>query len=283
MSRAGAPVRQDGEDVRQTESGRGELDLESPDVSYIVGLLQTDGCHSGDVEKKGKIGLELAVRDEALLHKIAALLPCNARVSTRQRTTNFSAGRLYETATLTFSAQPVRRFFAGAGVPTGRKSNSVGPPNGRFSAPDYVRGLLDGDGSLGFTSRGYPFVSFVTASDDLARYLAGVINDVCGVTRRPGRNARDGVFNIMVTSSAAKALAAWCYYDGCLGLERKVLSAEAIGAWTVPSGRYGVRRAAWTAEADDVVRSLPRVDAAVQLGRTEKSIAMRAWRLVRAG
>jgi LAGLIDADG-like domain len=36
-----------------------------------------------------------------------------------------------------------------------------------FSTNDYLRGLVDADGSVGITSLGLPFVSFTTASEDL--------------------------------------------------------------------------------------------------------------------
>lgn len=93
-----------------------------------------------------------------MLEAISALLPCYSSVRYRTRTTNFRAD--YRTATLGFFDQAVRRALASAGVPTGRKSNDIEPPPIPFSAPDYVRGLLDGDGSIGFTAKGIPFVSW---------------------------------------------------------------------------------------------------------------------------
>jgi hypothetical protein len=198
--------------------------LMKPDLSYITGFIQTDGSHSGDPEKKGRITIELAVRDELHLEAIAAALPWRTSLRKRTRQTNFSTGD-YTTVILHLFAQDARRFFAAAGVTPGQKSATVGPPTTPFAAPDYVRGIIDGDGSVGFTGRGYPFISIVTASERLARYLCDVMAEVCMVRRTAGRNARDGVYNIMVTSTAAQALAIWCYYDGALALPRKAIAA----------------------------------------------------------
>src|SRR6266540_2116615 len=65
------------------------LDLTMPVVAYTIGLLQTDGTHQGSLDGKGRVSLELAVRDENVLWQIAAILPCYASVGHRTRTTNF--------------------------------------------------------------------------------------------------------------------------------------------------------------------------------------------------
>ena len=87
------------------------LDPSRPEVSYLLGLLHTDGWHSGCVDHKGKVGIELHERD-------------------------------------------------------------VAPPRecGLVSRA-YLRGVLDGDGSVGFTRTGAPFVSLVTASEPMARFF----------------------------------------------------------------------------------------------------------------
>lgn len=75
-------------------------DLERPDVAYAVGLLQTDGTHSGSLDGKGRVSLELAVRDQEILARISSLLPCYSSIGYRTRTTNFADK--YETAVLRF-------------------------------------------------------------------------------------------------------------------------------------------------------------------------------------
>jgi len=50
----------------------------------------------------------------------------------------------------------------------GRKSYSINLPKSELSEKDYFRGVIDGDGSLGLTSNGYPFVSLVTSSEAFA-------------------------------------------------------------------------------------------------------------------
>jgi hypothetical protein len=256
-------------------------DAQQPEVAYIVGLLQTDGSHEGDPDRKGRIAIELSMRDRDVLDAISAILPCYSSVRVRHRTTNFSAD--YDTATLSFFDQTARRELAALGVTTGRKSATIGPPAGPFSPPDYVRGVLDGDGSLGFTATGAPFISLVTASPALATYFCSVIADVCGVQRSARPNARDGVMNVMVANHAAAALASWAWYSpDALGTRRKHRLAKAVAAWRPEpgrEGRYGIARRSWTPEDDAVVIGRPLAEAAEALGRTVQSVSMRRWRL----
>lgn len=257
------------------------LDISTPDGAYVLGLLQTDGTHEGSVDGKGRVSIELAARDEEVLHRIARVLPCYSSVGLRTRTTNFGAD--YGTATLRFYDQDMRRSIAANGVPAGRKSRTIGPPNGDYCSPDYVRGLLDGDGSLGFTKKGEPFVGFVTASSAMAEFFASTIKDVCGVTRTARPNTRDGVFNIMVLNCEATALVTWAWYSPTvLGLARKASSAKQVKAWAPDAGRagrYGFARAQWTDVEDQIVLTRPQSEAVRLLGRTVSSVSVRKWRL----
>jgi hypothetical protein len=109
--------------------------------------------------------------------------------------------------------QATRKAIAAAGVPPGRKSQTIASPSELSAKADYVRGLLDGDGAVGFTGKGDPFVSLETASEALAAFFCEVIQEVCGVARSARPNQRDGVANILVLNCAAAKLAAWAWYS----------------------------------------------------------------------
>lgn len=258
-------------------------DLTRPEAAYAIGLLQTDGTHEGRLDGKGRVSIELAPRDEAVLDRLRALLPCYSSIGHRVRNTNF--GTEYATATLRFYDQSTRQAVADAGMEVGRKSHTIRAPASPFSAPDYVRGLLDGDGSVGFTRRGEPFVSLVTACPAIASFVCRVVFETCGVERTARPNTRDGVFNIMVRNVAAARLAAWAWHsDDVLALEHKRRAASAVAAWRPPpekAGRYGTKRKRWTPEDDEVVLTHGQVEAARQLERSMSSVSARKWRLTK--
>jgi hypothetical protein len=256
-------------------------DLERPDVAYAVGLLQTDGTHSGSLDGKGRVSLELAVRDEAILTKISLLLPCYSSIGRRTRTTNFAEE--YESAILRFYDQATRRSAAAAGIPVGKKTDLIAPPAGPLAAPDYLRGLLDGDGSVGFTRKAEPFVGIVTASPAIAAFFCDVVRDVCGVVRTARPNTRDGVYNILVLNRAAARLANWVWYSpDVLGLDRKKVAALKVASWQPAAekvSRYDVLRKPWTTADDLIVLARGQSEAARILGRTISSVSTRKWRL----
>ncbi|GEM33678.1 hypothetical protein NN3_46850 [Nocardia neocaledoniensis NBRC 108232] len=259
------------------------LDPAIPAVAYVIGLLQTDGSHEGSLDGKGRISLELAVRDENVLLQVADILPCYSSIGRRSRSTNFADHS--ETATLRFYDRGTRQALANLGVPVGRKARHIEPPAQPFARADYLRGLLDGDGSIGFTRKGEPFISFVTASPTAAEFFCRAVRDVCGVERSCRPNQRDGVCNVMVLNRAAAQLAAWAWCEPVvIGIERKRAAAALVAQWSPPAakeGRYGVTRKQWTAADDDVVLEHSPTVAAGLLGRTVSSVSARRWRLRR--
>jgi hypothetical protein len=258
------------------------IDLTLPAHAYFFGFAQTDGNHYAGVGQKGRFSMELSDRDDAVLHSFAALFDLNSRVSYRERVTNFGA---YRSATWTVCDLAFRRELTELGLPAGRKSTTVAPPDRPHSARDYLRGLIDGDGSVGVTGKGKPFLSFTTASRALADYFCAHTLSVAGVYRTLTPNTRDGVYNPTVAGEPAVTMAAWLYGDACLALERKRKAAALVAGWTRPAGMRarpsaGARR--WTAaeDADVFVGSVR--EAATRLHRSEKSVAMRRFRLRRA-
>jgi hypothetical protein len=189
-------------------------------------------------------------RDDAVLHSFVALFDVYSRVSYRERVTNFGAHR---SATWTVCDLAFRRELAELGLPAGRKALTIAPPSSPYSARDYLRGLIDGDGSVGFTGKGRPFLSFTSASRALPDYFCAQTLGVAGAYRSVTQNVRDGVYNPMVTGEPAAVLAAWLYGDVCLALDRKREAAALVASWTRPTGMRarpsaGARR--WTAEED---------------------------------
>lgn len=258
------------------------LDLMTPDHAYFFGFLQTDGHHSGDSRpggQRGRISVEVSTVDDEILRRFQDLVrPLNSTISYRNRVTNFGPN---SSATWVACDLGLRRELRALGLPVGRKSDDVRPPSVPCSDRDYLRGLVDGDGSVGFTAKGWPFVSFVTRSSALAEYFCAHIQAVTGAVRRPRRNARDGVFNPMIANDAAAELAAWLYPPSCLALERKRAAATGVGAWVRPAS-MGARFTSqfWTDGEDAVIRAGgTQRELAARLGRTEQSVNMRRWRL----
>lgn len=179
----------------------------------------------------------------------------------------------------TLCALEARQQLLELGLPTGRKSSTIAPPAGDYSRIDYLRALIDADGSVGWTGKSYPFVSFVTASEALALHFRDELERLTGVRRTARRNRRDAVYNLLVIKEAAQELAAKVYCGG-LALPCKAAVVVELGTWIRPAGmRVRAQHRRWTADEDDVVLRLSIAEAAEALGRTPQSVNLRRQRL----
>jgi hypothetical protein len=208
--------------------------------------------------------VELSVRDAALLNRFQEIVPYYSSIRTRTRSTNFA--NRHTSTVWTVCALQFRRELIDAGLPVGTKSDVVAPPSTPVSETDYLRGLVDGDGSVGVTRLGLPFVSFTTSSEALKDFFLSQCRDLPGQPRHVSRNARDGVFNAMATRECAVELASRLYYENCLALQRKASGAKAAVSWSrepygqlklpLSCGRRGARHAREDLDARITQRAL---------------------------
>jgi hypothetical protein len=255
------------------------MDLTVPEYAYMFGFLQADGHLQQGVGQKGKLTVELSARDIALLRTFQKLTPYYSSITERTRSTNFAEA--HTSATWSLCSLEARTKLNELGLPYGPKSRTITPPSVEFPAHDYLRGIIDADGSVGYTGKSFPFISLTTASTAVAAYLCFYAGKITGTERSLKRNTRDGIYNILYTKESAQKLAAHLYYEGCLSLRRKKAAADSLTAWIRPAGmRVAPERRRWTASEDRVLLRLNNdAAAAVELGRTEKSCYIRLWRL----
>ncbi|MFE0677030.1 LAGLIDADG family homing endonuclease [Streptomyces sp. NPDC058867] len=256
------------------------MDLTVPEYAYMFGFLQADGHLSRGVGQKGRLTVEISARDIDILREFQRLTPYYSSITGRTRSTNFAD--THTSAIWTLCSLEARTRLNELGLPYGHKSRTVSPPSSTaFSHRDYLRGIIDADGSVGHTNRGLPFVSLTTASTPIAAFLSTYAQEITGSQRTLKRNARDGIYNVLYTKENAQALAAHLYYEGCLSLQRKQAAAESLGSWVRPeSMRIAPPRRRWTAQEDHILLELKSPTAAARaLGRTAQSCNLRHWRL----
>lgn len=255
------------------------MDLKVPEYGYMFGFLQADGHLKQGTGQKGRLSVEINVRDIAILREFQRLTPYNSTISERTRSTNFAES--HHSATWSLCSLEARTTINQLGLPYGRKSKKIAPPRVEFSRRDYLRGVIDADGAVGYTGQCFPFISLTTASTAVGVYLCRYTRMLTGAERLIKRNARDEIYNIVYTKEAAMELAADLYYPGCLALERKQTAAASLGAWVRPADmKVAPERRRWKQWEDRILleHATPAV-AAGALGRTVQSCSLRLWRL----
>ncbi|MBC2905919.1 hypothetical protein [Streptomyces cupreus] len=255
------------------------MDLTIPEYAYMFGFLQADGHLAKGVGRKGRLTVEINARDVEVLRMFQKLTPYNSSITSRTRSTNFAD--VHTSVTWTLCSLEARTKLNGLGLPYGRKSKTIAPPHGDFSHRDYLRGVVDADGSVGYTTQGFPFIGLTTASTNIGAYLCFYAGKITGMERTLRRNTRDGIYNILYTKEAAQELATHLYYEDCLALDRKKAAVDSLSAWVRPADmKIAPERRRWTKEEDRVLLRLNNdAAAAEELGRTKHSCYMRLWRL----
>jgi hypothetical protein len=256
------------------------LNLKAPSHAYLFGFLQADGHLYQNTRNRGKVTVELSVKDITLLQEFSRLIPFYSSVTTRTRRTNFS--KEHVSACWSVHDQRFRQSLLKLGFPAGKKSDLAAVRNVEISKADYFRGLIDADGSLGMTANGFPFLSLVTASESLANAFLAFIFEVTGKRKHNTRNARDKIYNITIFKEDAQSLVAKLYYDGCLGLPRKIQKAKGVSRWQRPANMRRVfQKKFWSLSEDQFITSHSLAESVAALARTERSVKMRLWRLNR--
>lgn len=169
--------------------------------SYIFGLLITDGSLTLYSRNRGEIRLELGEKDKDIIEKLVKEIP-NSKIHYRERITNFSNGKF---KSIIFSNHQLdfRTKLINWGFPTRDKTLNASIPSEDFYENDFWRGVIDGDGSLGLTGAGLPFISLVTKSENLKNEYLKFLEKYLGLKKNINRNKRDAVFNIMSNSGNA--------------------------------------------------------------------------------
>ena len=202
--------------------------------SYIFGLLITDGSLYLSTRNRGQVTLELNKKDEDIVQKLYTIIP-NSSIRQRTRNTNFKNN--YTSVCFSNTRIEFRSRLIECGFPIKNKTLLANCPTEEYNEIFFWRGVIDGDGSLGFTSNGTPFLSLVTKSENLKiKYLDFLLRTL-NITKTSTRNKRDGVYNIMITNENAKKLSEILYLSDNEGLylQRKYDLANSIQDWNKPN------------------------------------------------
>ncbi len=204
----------------------------NPEYSYFIGFIQADGHLQKNTRNRGKLTIEISVRDIDILNKFQKIIPVNSTMYTRVRQTNFSNS--HTGVTLNVFDKEFRDTINYYGVPYGKKSDIIKPPDCDYSEHDYWRGIIDADGSIGMTSKGLPFISLVTASGDLYNAYITYLKENFNIHVDVKRNCRDNVFNITIGRENSQKIIQSLYYSNCIALDRKIALAQNVLKWKRP-------------------------------------------------
>lgn len=199
--------------------------------SYIYGLLITDGSMYLTTRNRGKVTLEISKKDEDIVMKLNKLIP-KSKIYERVRNTNFknnSVTKIFSNHQLSFRTKLISQ-----GFPIKDKTINANTPIDYYDEYSFWRGVIDGDGSLGFIKDGTPFISLVTKSEKLKDEFLSFIRKELGIDKHLNRNKRDNIYNIVIKAENAVKLSKLLYLTDTstnLYINRKYIKAKEMQNW----------------------------------------------------
>ena len=256
--------------------------------SYILGLAQTDGHLNERPRGRGTFSITLNEKDANIIEAISEHIDCNYTVSYFEQKSNFGVSSEYgeyktKMVSIRVCNKDFRKFINECGMPYGKKCKIIKPPLHLeyFSSKDYIRGILDGDGSLGFDKKGHPFLNLTIASVFVKDFYNQYISEITGrPLLRMKRRQKGGTYDMSVHKEDAVEIVKEIYYDGCMSINRKKEKAELIKLWVRPENmRKRFYQKAWTEEEDNYIMTHSVKESMKFLGRTKSSVDMRKARV----
>ena len=243
--------------------------------SYLYGLLITDGNFYFQNKNKSRVTLELSIKDRDIIEKIEKIVP-NSTIRFRTRDTNFK--KKFTSIIFSNCRKDFADLFIKAGFPIENKTDNAGAPSTEYIEKDFWRGVIDGDGSLGFTKDGEPFVSLVTKSEKMKDDYLNFLFRVFSIQKKISRNNRDNVYNIVIKNEDAVNFVKFIYSDEKdLFLDRKYEKACSILKWKRTKKK--INRKPFSEEEIEYIKTHSVKECMKTLERTKASIEMKKYRL----
>lgn len=257
------------------------LNINNEPIAYMIGLIQSDGSVSEEDRNRGKIRIELNKNDSNILIKLYNLISSfgiHCGLNERTRDTQFKHD--YKSVILSVYNLEFREFVSRY-VPIGYKSHKVAFPDGLDSVNTrhYIRGFIDGDGSVGLKRDGSPFISLWSVNESIMRSFEEYFFKLTGVHRTLNPTARDNGYSLMYSNEEAQIIIRELYTDCNLYIDRKYNNALNALKWKRPDGKKKIKRQVWDAEQDNFILTHSIEESIEYLDRTEKSIKSRLFRL----
>jgi len=179
----------------------------TPRLAYLVGLIATDGCLSGDGRH-----IDITSKDVQLLETVNEILPRRQKIASKRN------GHGQTAHCIQIGDVAMYRWLLQLGL-TPRKSKTIG----RLNIPDklfrdFFRGVFDGDGSAycyrdrRWAASTTVCLSVASASIEFIAFLRNVLSTELGIMGSVS-GFYHRVFQLRYAKRESGTLAAWIYYS----------------------------------------------------------------------
>lgn len=202
-------------DLSRKKINSGAFDVVTPEAAYWVGLLMADGSASPSLV------LQLSAPDDEMVYRFRDFLCSDHAVTILPAGKNRQGWTQARAARIAISSRRISQVLAGHGVTADKTKNGRTPTLAMH--PDFWRGVVDGDGTIG------PASLVATGSLPLMTQFSEF---TCAIYprshARPSRHGRSSIYAVQLNGKTAR-LTAWALYgnDGP-AINRKWAKATAL-------------------------------------------------------
>ena len=132
---------------------------------------------------------------------------------------------------------------------------------------------------MGLKGDGSPFISLWSVNENIMRSFESYFFKLTGVHRTLNPTARDNGYSLMYSNEEAQIIIRELYTDCNIYIDRKYNNALSALKWTRPEGKKKIKRQVWDDTQDKFILTHSVEESVKYLGRTEKSIKSRLFRL----
>ena len=187
----------------------------SPEMAYILGYILADGCIIEGTYKgySGALKLGVQTRDIDILEKIKKQLKSEHKISI-----------VKGAAHLGIASQTIVNDLKSLGIIYRKSLRENVPAIPRKYIKDFIRGIIDGDGSIHFDKRSHPTISVCGGKNTITfiqTHFLNTFNLYSKISSVKKDERSQFIFYIAYRSNSAKTLIKYLYEDATLYLERK--------------------------------------------------------------
>lgn len=203
--------------------------IDSEEKAYWLGFIMADGCITLNNCRSYRLDIGLAIQDESHLRKFMTFISDDELNIMHAHATSYIKGRAINSqmsSRIRISSNKICNDLIKLGVVSNKTGHESYPNIPSHLNKHFIRGFVDGDGSIGLYDNSrcngqFQFFS-LSSSYPIINVISNTIHDELGIkVSVKKQNRQDHLHRIQASSISAEQIINWLYDEATVYLDRK--------------------------------------------------------------